>query len=194
MRSAVNQAQTAANNATNTAAGLGAGASTISSTLLPFESRQLMNPSGMSQQDIGQQLTAGLAGAGGATAGLQGAALKNAATTRNPMGFSAALDSAARSRDKAAAGTSEGIAANNAKVKLGQQQTAGDVLGKMYGTDVNEANEAQRNVTGDINAGVDASKSGWLQNLMGTLGTIGGIAKGAGSMGIGFGQGQTWGG
>lgn len=182
MRSAVSQAQNAATTAGNTAAGYGAGASTIGSTLVPYESRQLTNPSGMSQQDIGAQLTAGLAGAGGATAGLAGAASKNAATTRNPMGFSAALDAASRNRDKAAAGTSEGIAANNANVKLQQQQTAGDVLGKMYGTDVSGQNAAAGQIAPDINASVNASNSGWLQNLMKIGQTVGSMAGGAGGL------------
>ncbi|MFP5230769.1 MAG: hypothetical protein ACLGXA_24395 [Acidobacteriota bacterium] len=182
MRSAVNQAQNAATTAGNTASGYGAGASTISSTLVPFESRQLTNPSGMSQQDIGAQLTAGLAGAGGATAGLAGAANKDAATTRNPVGFSAALDAASRNRAKAAASTSEGIAANNANVKLNQQQTAGDILGKMYSTDVSGQNQASSQIAPDINAQVNASNSGWLQNLLKTVSTIGGAAGGAGQL------------
>jgi hypothetical protein len=182
MRSAVNQAGNAATTAGNTAAGYGAGASTIGSAVVPFETRQLTNPSGMSQQDIASQLTAGLAGAGGATSGLTGAASKNAATTRNPVGFSAALDSAARSRDKAAASTSEGITAKNADVKLQQQDQAGDILGKMYGTDVSGQNAASGQIAPDINAQVNASNSGWLQNLLKIGQTIGGAAGGAGQL------------
>jgi hypothetical protein len=134
----------------------------------------------MSQQDIGQQLTAGLAGAGGATSGLAGAASKNAATSRNPVGFSAALDSAARSRDAAAAKTSEGIAANNANVKLDQQSQAGKTLSGLYGMDVQGQNEAQRNQTGDINAMTDADKTGWMQNMTGIIAAI----NGSGGQGI----------
>lgn len=182
MRDAAAAAGTAATTASNTAAGYGANASTIGSQLVPYESRQLQNPSGMSQQDIGSQLTAGLAGAGGATSGLAGAASKNAATSRNPMGFSAALDSAARSRDKAAAGTSEGIAANNVNVKLGQQSDAAKTLQGLYGTDVSGQNQASGQVANDINAQVAASNSGWLQNLMKIGQTVGGMAGGAGSL------------
>jgi hypothetical protein len=182
MRNDVNQANNAATTAGNTAAGYGAGASTISSNLVPFETRQLTNPSGYSQQDIGSMLTKGLAGAGGATAGLAGAASKNAATARNPMGFSAALDAAARSRDKAAASTSEGIAADNAGVKMNQQQQAGDILGKMYSTDVSGQNSASSQIAPDVNAAVNASKSGWLQNLMNGIKTVGGAAGGAGQL------------
>jgi hypothetical protein len=177
MRDAQAAAANAGVNATNTGAGYGAGASTIGSQLVPFLSQQLTHPSGMSQQDIGSQLTAGLAGAGGATSGLQGAASKDAATSRNPMGFSAALDSAARSRDKAAAGTSEGIAANNVNVKLDQQNQAARGLQGLYGTDVGAQTSNQGQVAGDVNAETNAGNSGWLQNTMGILKTLGSLGK-----------------
>jgi len=172
MRDAVNQASGAATTAGQTAAGYGANASTIGSQLVPFATRQLNNPSGMSQADIGAQLTAALAGAGGATSGLTGAAGKMGMTTRNPMGFGSALDAAARSRDKAAAGVSEGVAAKNADVKLDQQSNAAKILGGLYGTDVSGQLGAQRNQTADINAEVQAGKSGWLQSAEGVLGTL----------------------
>ena len=110
-------------------------------------------------------LSSGLAGAGGATAGLTGAAGKMGMTERNPMGFSAALDSAARSRDKAAASTSEGITAKNAGVKIEQRSQAGDLLSKLYGTSANAGNEATGQVSKDVDAASTASQSGWLQNL-----------------------------
>lgn len=180
MRDAVNQAGNAATTAGNTAAGYGANANSIGSQLVPYLSRQLQNPSGLSQQDIGAQLTAGLAGSGGSNSGLAGAASKMGATTRNPMGFSAALDAAAQQRDKAAAGTSEGIAAKNANVKLQQQADASKGLSGLYGMDTQAQSDAMRNQTGDINAETDASKTGWLQNTMGVLSGIGNLAGGAG--------------
>ena len=103
-------------------------------------------------------LTAGLAEAGGATAGLAGAASKDAATSRNPMGFSAALDAAARSRQQAAAGTSEGIQAQNAGVKMAQQQSAGNVLAGMYGTSLSAQNGASGQIANDANAEINANR------------------------------------
>ena len=81
-------------------------------------------------------------------------------------------DSAARSRDKAAAQTSEGVAAKNADVKLQQQQQAESGLAGLYGTDVNAQIGAQRNQTADINAKTEAGKSGWLQDITSGLGTL----------------------
>ncbi len=129
-------AKAAANTAGAAAGGYGAQAGGIGANLVPFLTRQMNNPQGYSQRDVGAQLTASLAGAGGATSGLTGAAGKMAADTRNPMGFSSALDAAAMQRDKAAAGTGERIAANNADVKLKQQQQAQQGLSGLYGMDV----------------------------------------------------------
>lgn len=181
MRDAQNQASDAAKTAKNTSAGFGSQASTIGSRLVPFLSRQMTNPAGMSQQDIGAQLAAGLASSGGATAGLAGAASHRASTARNPMGFSAALDAAARDRGKADSSTALGIAARNANLKAEQQEQAARGLGQLYGMNMTGENEAARNQIGDINSEVNAGKSGWLQNGMGILEALKGkYGKGGG--------------
>jgi hypothetical protein len=169
-------ANNAASTASNAAAGYGAGASTIGSALIPQLTRQLNNPQGYSQQDMGAMLSSGLAGAGGATAGLTGAAGKTGMAERNPMGFSAALDSAARSRDKAAAGTSEGITAQNAGVKMQQQSQAGDLLSKLYGTDVIGQSEQSGQVAKDAQI---ANSMSPLNTVMGTLGQLSSMASNA---------------
>jgi len=171
-RGAANTAANAATTAGNVAANYGAGAATISSSLVPYLTQQLTSPAGMSQQDINATMTSGLAGAGGATAGLTGAASKNAAVTRNPMGFSGALDAAARARTQAAAGLGENVAAQNAKIKLGQQQQASQGLQSLYGIDTSRQLGAMGQIAPDVNAQVNAGKSGWLQNLEGIMQTI----------------------
>lgn len=177
MRSAVTQARNAANTAASSAAGYGAGAAGISSNLVPFETRQLTNPAGYSRQDIGAMLTNSLAGAGGATAGIQGLAGKMGATTRNPMGFTAGLDAASRNRAAAAARTSEGIAAQNANVKLQQQNAAANTLSRLYGTNVGAQTSQMGQQASDINSMVNASNSGWLQNLNSTIRTMTGQGR-----------------
>jgi hypothetical protein len=125
--------QQAANTAGTAAGGYGATAGGIGANVIPFLTRQLTNPQGESQRDIGSQLTQSLAGTGGATAGLTGAAGKMSMDGRNPVGFSGALDVAAMQRDKGNAMAGEKVAANNAEVKLNQQSTAGADLSKLYG-------------------------------------------------------------
>lgn len=182
MRDAANAAQNAASTAATTAGGYGAQAGGIGANLVPFLTRQMTNPQGYSQGDIGARLTSAMAGAGGATAGLTGAAGKMASTTRNLMGFSAALDSAARQRDKSVAGVGEKIAADNADVKLKQQQEAANSLSGLYGTDVRAQTENAGQVAPDINSEVNANKTGWLQNLEGIMNTISGGGNAAANM------------
>jgi hypothetical protein len=172
-------ANNAATAAGSTASGLGAGASNISSSLMPYLTRQLNNPTGYSQQDIGSMLSSGLAGSGGATAGLTGAANKMGMTERNPNGFSAALDAAARQGNKTAASTSEGISAQNAGVKLNQQSQAGSLLSQLYGTDVSGQNNAAGQVAKDAQIG--NSMSG-LNQTMGVLGQLSGDAANVGKL------------
>jgi hypothetical protein len=170
-------ANNAANAASSTASGLGAGASNISSALIPQLTRQLTNPAGYSQQDIGSMLSSGLAGSGGATAGLTGAAGKMGMTERNPNGFSAALDSAARTAGKTNAGISEGISANNAGVQQQQQSQAGSLLSSLYGTDVSGQNAAAGQVAKDAQIG---NSMNGLNTTMGVLGQLSGDAANAG--------------
>jgi len=184
MRSAVGQAGSAATTAANTGAGLGASASGISSTLTPFLTSELEHPQGYSQQDTSSMLSAAEGGAGGATAGIAGAANKMAATSRNAGGFQAVLDDAARQRAKASAGASESIAGQNANLKQEEQQDASKQLQGMYGTDTSGMLDATGQEANDINAEVNASKSGWLQNAEGLLGTVGGLASGAAAQGL----------
>ena len=54
----------------------------------------------------------------------------------------------------------------------------------MYGTDTSGMLESQGQETNDINAGVNASKSGWLQNAGALLGDAAGVAGMAGGFGI----------
>ncbi len=182
MRSAASQATNAANTAANTGTSEGAGAAGINANLTPFLTQEMENPQGYSQQDMTQQLNQAEAGAGGATSGITGQAQLQAARQRNPGGFTGALDQAARSRTQAAADASEGIAANNANVKLQQQQAGANGLAGMYGADTNAMLRSMAMEPEDINSEVNADNSGWLQQTMGTLQGLGGLAANAGAV------------
>lgn len=177
MRSAVGQAQGAATTAASTGAQLGAEAQNIGGTLTPFLTSELEHPQGFSQQDTSSMLSAAEGGAGGATAGIAGAANKMAATSRNAGGFQAVLDDAARQRTAASANASEGVAAQNAGLKQTQQQDAARGLQGMYGTDTSGMLDATGQISGDVNAEVGADKQGWLQNAEGIITTLAPGAK-----------------
>jgi hypothetical protein len=134
---------------------------------------------GFTPGQTNEMQTAGEAGAGGAIGGASGQLADQAARTRNASGFAKNLDEMARDRSKAAAGTSEGIAAEDVMgaKKLNQEGAAG--LGEMYGTDVNAQLKSMGQQNEDINTAIQAGKSGWLQNMTGVLGALGGDASAA---------------
>lgn len=184
MRNAVNQASNATTTAANTGTQLGTEAQGIGSTLTPFLTSELAHPQGFGQQGESAMLSAAEGGAGGATSGVMGEANQEAARSRNAGGYQAVLDDAARSRAKAAAGASEGIAGQNAELQSQQQQDAAKGLAGQYGTDTSGMLDATGQEAKDIEAGVDANKTGWLQDAQGALGMAGSAASLAGGFGI----------
>lgn len=171
MRNATAQAGNAYNSANNTATNLGSEAQGINANLTPFLTQEMLHPQGIGQTGLAAETGAALAGAGGAASGLTGLADQRAAASHNAGGFSAALDNAARERDKAAAGASEGITANNEQLKQNQMEQGASGLEHQYGTDTSGMLSAMGQEAPDINAEVNAGKSGWLQNTMGLVDT-----------------------
>lgn len=180
MRSAVGQAGKATDVAANTGSQLGAEAQGVNANLTPFLTSELQHPQGFGQQDTSAMLSAAEGGAGGATSGLTGLAMEQAASSRNAGGFQAALDDAARQRTKAEAGASENIAGQNAQLKQQQMQDAARGMQGMYGADTSGMLDATGQISRDVGAGVEANNSGWLQNSMNVIKTLTGAAKGGG--------------
>ena len=179
MRSAVRSGEDAFNNANSTANTLGGEAQGIGSELTPFLTQEMLHPQGIGQTGLSAETGAALAGAGGAASGLTGAANERAAVSRNAGGFSAALDDAARQRAKAAAGASEGITAGNEQLKQQQVQEGAGGLQRMYGTDTSGMLESMGQEAPDINAQVNANKTGWLQNTLAIMDTLSGAGAAA---------------
>lgn len=163
-RAAVGQAQNLQGTAGTDAAQANSSAAGVNSTLNPFLTSELLHPQGFSQADTTSMLSAGQAGAGGAAAGITGQANLTAARTRNSGGFGSALDAAARARTQAAAGSSEGIAADNAHLKQTQQQAGAAGLQGLYGTDSGNALKALGIQDQAIGTEAQAGTAGWLQN------------------------------
>ena len=177
-----NAGYNAATTAGNIGAGYGASAAGVSSQLLPFLTRELSNPQGFTQQQTGSMLDAAEGGAGGSTAGLTTEANLADARNRNSGGFSGALDQAAREKDKALAGTSEGIAGQNAELQQKQQQSAATGLSDIQGMDQNSQLKAMGLEAPDLEAQSSLNKtSGWASQLAPLLGDatdVAGLASG----------------
>ena len=179
------QGLNAATTASNVGAGYGAGAAGINSQLLPFLTRELNSPQGFTQQQQGSMLDAAEGGAGGSTAGINTEANLATARDRNSGGFSGALDDAARQKDKALAGESEGIAGKSAELQQQNQQAGASGLANLQGMDQNSQLKAMGLVPEDINASTKAYGTGdWASDLKGLTGAVGGVAGLAAGFGI----------
>ena len=164
-------------NAGEVAGKLGGYADTEHDTLSPFYNNELHAQHYFSPEQTGEMLTAAEAGSGGTTGSLKGEAELQAARTRNPSGFTKALDEVARNQAKVNAGASEGIAAQDIMGAKQENQLGAAGLQGLHGEDVKGQLEAMGQQQNDINSAVEAGKSGWLQNLNQTLATINGSAN-----------------
>lgn len=177
-RAAQGQANKAQGAAASTGASEGSTASSLQSSLIPFYSKEMNADHAFSPDQTGELLTAAEAGAGGSTAGLEGEAEQEAARTGNTAASSGLLDEMSRNQDKASAGASEGIAAEDvAGAKQLNQEGAAGLTG-LYGADTTAMLNAMGIQTGDINAEVNAGNSGWFQNVLAGINTVTGAFKG----------------
>jgi hypothetical protein len=170
-RSGVDEAKSAEASAANMASQYGAQAQSERAPVQRYDMANLLNPQGFGQQGVNQMLTAALGGAGGESASEVGSE-QLSAQRGNTGANSASMDQIARERAKAGASASEGISAADVQAKLGQQQAAAQDLSSRYGIDVGAQQGEQGLQTDDINAQVNAGKSGWFQNTMQGIGTV----------------------
>lgn len=182
MRSAVAQANQARNQATGTANTLEGRATDINSSLVPGLEREANNPVGFTPEELNNQLVAGEQGAGGANAGIAGEAGLRMARTRNSAGYSNVLDEAARDKTRQLSENALNVQNENAKLAQSKQENAQKMLAGLYGTDVSGNLEAQGLETKDIGEEVDASKTGWFQDMNQLLSSIGQAAGGVGKL------------
>jgi hypothetical protein len=179
MRQAQQQASDAYKTASGTANQYGGQGNQIASSLIPGLEREANNPQGYTPEEMNNQLVASEQGAGGANAGIVGQANLQAARSRNSAGYTAGLDEAAR--DKTRALSQGALDIQNRSAELGQkkQMAAQGELAGLYGTDVNANLKAQGLLPEDVNAEVNAGKSGWFQNMTDLIRTLSGSAKNA---------------
>lgn len=171
------QGEAAASTAAGTGTDYGSSAHDIGSTLVPYETKQLTNPTGINPTDRNNMLVAGEQGAGGANAGITGQANLTAARTRNSGALSGVLDEAARAKTRTLSNNALGVENENTKVKLGQQSDAAHALGGIYGTDVNAQLKAQGLVPEDIKAEGPSTFESILGGVNSAAGLIGAFKK-----------------
>jgi hypothetical protein len=176
LRQAAAQAGQAASTAAGVGAQLGNEAQGELGTLSPFYSREMQAEHSLDPNQINEMLTAAGAGAGATTGAIGAQMQRQAANTGNAAGATKGLQELARDRMKANAGTSEGIASQDilGAQKLRQEGAQGEQ--GLYGSNLKAQLDAMGQVSGDINAQVNANKTGWLQNAEGLGKTVASIA------------------
>lgn len=177
-RSAQAQAKNAANTAGSNAADYGASAKGEHTFLAPTLERDVTNPVGFTPTETNNMLVAGEQGAGGATAGIAGAAGLNAMRTRNSAALSGVLDQAARTKQQQLSENALGVQNESAKLAQAKRAAALSGLQGLYGTDVGAQMKSMGIQSDEIKNEIEAGQHGWLQNSLGAIGTLGGAAKG----------------
>ena len=173
-----------------TAGQYGSNASAEGAQLNPFFSSEMKARHGFDPTQTNEMLTAAEAGAGGATGGATGLLMNNAARTGNATGVTKSLDEMARDRSKAAAGASEGIAAQDVLgAKQLNQQGAQGMQG-LYGTNTSAQLSAMKDENAALQGEQAAIGPGWLQKSISDLSELskgaGSAMSGAGAMGASF--------
>jgi hypothetical protein len=174
-----------AKTAGDTAAGYGSSAAGIGSTVVPTLTRDVTNPTGFTPTEKNQQLVASQQGAGGATAGVTGAAGLAANRTRNSSALSSVLDQAARTKQQALSQNTLGIQTADAKLAQQKRQQALGGLEGLYGTDVGAQLKSMGIQDQDLSTAISAGNSGWLQNADSTITALSGAAKTGGQIATG---------
>lgn len=172
----------------STAAGYGKEASGLGNFLTPMlqswsgGNAPGYGPAGVSAMKNAAQSTAGAAANAGNEQGLL-----TSMRTGNAAGVGSEQVANAANAGQTQTSAVQNILAQNAALKSQEQTGALNMLGSMYGTDVGAQLTSQGQVPGAINAGVNAGNSGWFQNTLGALGTLGGMGAGAGNFMAGYG-------
>jgi len=176
-RSIQGAAQNNAKTAGTTAAGYGTTAAAIGAPLTTTLQNDVNNPIGFTPTETNNMLVAGEQGAGGANAGIAGAAGLNAMRTRNSGALSGVLDQSARIKQQQLSQNALGV--QNESARLAQQKRASALGGLqgLYGTDVNAQLKAMGIQDQDLQTAIQAGNSGWLQNTMGVIGGVAGAAS-----------------
>lgn len=190
-RAIAKAAGTNSSTAGSTAGGYGAQGQQISSSIVPGLERDANTPTGYTAQQKQDSLTSGAESTGGANAAANATARLTATRTGNAGGFADALQNVARSRMQANSANSRDVNLSSADLAQQKQQQARSALAGLYGVDTSNQLKAMGVQNEDLDTQLKAKQQGWLQNTEGVINTINNSAKAAGSMGIGFGAGQT---
>jgi hypothetical protein len=171
-RAAQQEAKSAFRDAQGTAAEERSAADAERAQLTPFYRQEMNAQHGFNPTQTNELLDFAGATTGGEGATTEGAAASEAARTRNTSGFSSGLDEAARQRQQQMSKVGQAVGAEDVMgaKQLNQEGAAG--MSGLYGTDTKGMLDAMGQQHEDINSQIDASKTGWYQNLLAGINTV----------------------
>ena len=172
LRKEEGEANAAANTAADVGANLGSVAAGERGVLQPFAQREMSAEHFFDPSQIGELLTHAGLGAGAESGKLESAMQRQAATTGNAAGATKGLQELARDRMKDASATSTGVAAQDVMGAKQLNQQGANLMSGLYGENLKGQLGAMGQEAGDINAGINASQHGWLQNTEGVIKTL----------------------
>lgn len=149
--------------------------------LTSFAQNQMTNPQGFGPAYGGMVAQTGAVGSG-VTAAAQQEAAQRGAASGNLAGISGTQDAIAQAASQGVGSNLQNLAVQNQLLKNQQQMQGAGMLQGIYGTNLQAGLGNLGQSIDATKAYTEAGKSGWLQNTMGVLGTLGGLGMGAGSM------------
>ncbi len=179
-------AQSAANQARKTAEGqagtYGATAQGIEGDIVPrLENEAQSGGPGYGPIGLGDMETEAIQTGAGASGAATERARLSAIRTGNRAGVGAVTAAGAGESARATGGALQAILAKNAQLKAQQREQANQELVGLVGEDIKGQGMEAGLVPEDINASVNAGKSGWLQNTLATIATLTGSGKDTGA-------------
>lgn len=170
----------AAGGAGGTAGGYGSEAeSAFGGAITPLLQRARGEAPGVGAMGLADMLNAATTSGAAARGSADEQARLRAARTGNAAALNSTTSAIGAGTARAAGSTIEDALAQNAMLK--EQQTTGALgkLGNLYDTGERGEMSALEAQNQFLNTDINAGKSGWLQNLTSTLGTIGGLGADA---------------
>jgi hypothetical protein len=143
--------------------------------LNPFFTQEMNAQHSLNPNQQNELLTAAESGAGAATGAEQGALINNATRTGNSTGVTKSLDEMARDKSKAAAGASEGIAAQDVMGAKQLNQAGASGMAGLYGVNTGAQLNAMKQANADVQTQQELNP-GWLKGAEGLLGGLSGAA------------------
>jgi hypothetical protein len=176
-RQAASEAKNAQQTAGNNAAQYGSNAASMYGPL-SSEANNLVQSKGYDPQTLAAITNASMGANNAAYGGAAGDIKRTAARTGNTAGVAGQLDTLAQNKGLSGGQVAGDVQIANQGYATQQRNTGLNLLNSLYGTNVNAQLGQQGNQTANINSQIQASP-GWVQNLTGILGAVGGTAGAA---------------